>query len=148
MAYENVNVFKLESALNKIDNISYGNIDNLYNKLATDQWQSPIRNRIRTALKEVVSEYMAIQKEIRNYKLAASLIRNYQQSDDDYKKYVKKTSDAKQKYDKYRYKTNPDSSDEYWKNYYKNKYNEYLSKQKTSINNKNEMKRRIDSLIN
>ena len=53
MAYENISTYKLNSSLNKIDNIKYENINNLKSKLTSDQWGSPIRLRIKTALQEL-----------------------------------------------------------------------------------------------
>lgn len=147
MAYENISTYKLNNALNKIDNINYENINNLKSKLTSDQWGSPIRSRIKTALQDLISEYKAIQKEIKDYKTAAELIKDYQEANDDYDRYVQKANDYRQKYEQYKYKTDLDANDEYWKNHYKNKYNEYMNMKSSAQNSKNQLKNRINNLI-
>lgn len=148
MAYEKVNVSRLESALNKIDNINHDKVDNLISKLQTDQWQSPSRKRIITALKVITSETKAIENDIKRYKTVAQYIKNYQDFDTNYKRYISEARIAKQNYEKYQYKANPNATDEYLKRYYRNRYNEYLSKQSSALNSRNQIINKINNLIN
>ena len=147
MAYENINIDKLESAFNKIDDIDYEKISNLKTKLTSDQWGSPICGRIKTALQDVINEYKAIQKKIENYKAATELIKEYQEASKDYDTYVQKADECKEKYESYKNKTDPNSIDEYWKKYYEDKYNSYINDQTIVQNSKEQLKNRIDNLI-
>lgn len=87
MAYEKINVSNLKKALNKIDDINYENINSLSGKLTDNEWGSPIRGRIKTALNVIVNEYKNIQKKINNYKTACNYIDEYQKLAADIKSY-------------------------------------------------------------
>ena len=147
MAYENVNTLKLNSALNKIDNINYEKINDLKSKLTNDQWGSPIRLRIKTALQDLINEYKIIQKEIENYKTATDYIRDYQKEDDDYKRYTRKADSCWSSYRSYDSISEPTDYDISCANYYRRMYYEYSSKASEAQNNKNRLKIKIDNLI-
>lgn len=87
MAYENINVNKLRSALNKIDDINSSSLESLNNKLSSSEWSGGIVNRIKTATKKDISEIKEIQKKINNYKTACNYMEEYQDLDDDIKSY-------------------------------------------------------------
>lgn len=87
MAYENINVNNLRRALNKIDNISSSNFENIIDKLSGSEWSGGMVNRIKAATNKDVSEIKEIQKKIKNYKTACDYIEEYQDLDDDIKRY-------------------------------------------------------------
>lgn len=147
MAYESISTYKLNSSLNKIDNIKYENINELKSKLTSDQWGSPIRLRIKTALQELINEYKVIQKEIENYKVAADYIKEYQKEDDNYKRYTRQADSYWSSYQSYSSISEPTEIDISWASYYRSMYYKYNRMASESQNNKNRLEIKIDSLI-
>lgn len=147
MAYENININSLDTALNSIDNISDSQISNNMNSITINDWQSPVRINIVNALSAAIEEYKIIQMNIEICKTIASLIRSYKEQDEEYERYSSKANEYKRKYEKYKYKTNLDANEEYWKQHYKNKYNEYVNKKSSSASGKSEIQNKIDSKV-
>ena len=147
MAYENININSLDTALNRVDNISESQISNNMKSITINDWQSPIRINIVNALSAAVEEYKIIQTDIEICKTIASLIRSYKEQDEEYERYSSKANEYKRKYEKYRYKTNLDANEEYWKQHYKNKYNEYVNKKSSSASGKSEIQNKINSEV-
>lgn len=131
MAFQNCNVNKLKSALNKVDNISYDKLNNLINDISFSEWTSPSERRIIEAIKEIISEYKTIQKKINNYKKASEYIEEYKDLESDY-------DSDRNKVDKYKSKLK--NCDENDIEYYNNKIDSYNNR----ISNK---KQKMDSLV-
>ena len=114
MAYESVNVSKLRSSLNKIDDIKSSNFSDVINSIDASKWSGGIVNRIKTALKKDVSEIKEIQKKINNYKTACNYIEEYKDLDDNNKlnSYKTNLSNYNKKLNSYRNEMKSYTSDD------------------------------------
>lgn len=84
MAYENIDVNKLKTALSTINNINNSKIDSLVQKMDSEQWQSPVRSRLQTALSNISKQYASLKKDIDTYKEIANHIEKYNRAKSDY----------------------------------------------------------------
>ena len=84
MAYENIDVNKLKTALSTINNINNSKIDNLVQRMDSEQWQSPVRSRLQTALSNISKQYASLKKDIDTYKEIANYIEKYKHAKSDY----------------------------------------------------------------
>lgn len=141
MAFQNCNVNKLQSALNKVDNINYEKIENLIDSLNYNDWESKSNGRIKSALREIVNEYKSIQKKISNYKEASNYIEEYQELENDYNNY-------RQKVNKYKDKLNDCDKNDLMYNSYNNKLDSYNSKVSNSKARMTELMQKISNLVN
>ena len=148
MAYDGVNVSKLERALNQIDDINAEKLIELCNNLDEDGWKSSVRKRIKDALLEVAKQYKEIQSKVNVYKSVVASIDEYKTAADNYEKYSNKLADAKKKYEKYNSIASPNSSDEYWKKYYKQKCDEYSKEKSNYSSDKSRFQTKINNLMN
>lgn len=131
MAFQNCNVNKLNSALNKIDNISYDKLNSLVNDISFNEWTSPSEKRIITAVNLIIEEYKKIQKKINNYKQACEYIEEYKELESGYDSDRKKVS---------KYEKKLKDCDEKDIEYYNNKLDSYNA----SVLN---TKKKMDSLV-
>lgn len=145
MAYENINTNSLNNALDKLDNIDANKINNIVTSLNYNEWQSPFRGHIINALSDILDEYRKIKKKKARFETISSLVKSYKEQDDDYNRYTIKVNEYRRKYEQYKYKTDLDANDEYWKRYYKNKYDEYIGKQSTASTGKTKIQNKINS---
>lgn len=141
MAYENVNVYKLDNALNKLDNINADKVKNLISSIQSEQWQSLSRVKIISALNVIISEINAIQKEIKTYKTVASYIEEYKEVENDVDNYDSKLSSYKKKLDRV------DEDDSWSKDYYQDKVDSYESKLSSKRSRLNTIKNKINNLM-
>lgn len=137
MAYENIDVNKLNSALEKLDNINSDSLANLKNNLTSDQWESTVRTRITTAMTTLLKEYDTLTEDIENSKNIKVKIKKYQDIKEEYDSLAKDKNNYWSKYEQYKKMYNNAESNK--KNIYLNKknfyYNKYL-KAKSEYNSK------------
>ena len=108
MAYENVNINKMRSALNKLDNIksSSAKLDKLLEDLNPFwgiTWDSVTKQKIEDALITTKACYNQIEKIIDNGKLIANDIKEYQDLKDDNDDYARKIKNLKNQKKLYSY---------------------------------------------
>lgn len=98
MSYDKINYRKLKSAFNSIDNISGKKITNLKNDISKSDWDSPICNRVKTAMDTLEKEYSNLKSKIDNYKKSLSYIKDYQDAKEKYENYSDKETENYNKY--------------------------------------------------
>lgn len=92
MAYENVNINKLNNSLNSLENIKYNKnaLKKVASSLNASNWSENSRLRIKTALEEIDSIYENIEQYIEDCKQAAMCIQEYKELDNQNKQYQSK----------------------------------------------------------
>ena len=79
MKLENCNELKLQYALDYIKDINCSDIENLANKVLSDEWQSCSNKKISSALKSLASEYKEIKAKASKYQGAVSKLNQYKE---------------------------------------------------------------------
>lgn len=90
MAYENININSLRSALNKIDDINSSDFSNLVGKINGSEWSGSVVNHIKAAIEKDISEIKEIQNKIENYKTVCIYIEEYKNLDNNVNSYNSK----------------------------------------------------------
>lgn len=139
MSYDKINYKKLKSSFNSIDNISNSKITNLKGDILKSEWDSPICDRVKTAIVSLEKEYLNLKKKISNYKKTLPYIETYQDAKNKYDEYSNKENQNYKDYLEYRSKYNEAVDDDALKPAYKikmeyhcNKYNDYKTKKNTA----------------
>lgn len=142
MAYENVNINKLISSINSIDNINSNKneLKKVANSLNASNWSENSRVRIKNALEEMVDVYEDIEKYLEKCKTAADYIEQYKELDSKNKQYQNKVDSNNKKIKSAG--GNDDISD------LENKVFSYKNNIAANNTRKNNLKEKINSLIN
>lgn len=143
MAYENINVYKLKSSLNKIDNISSSKITSLANNLSVNHWSGASRGRIKIALDKLASEYGEITKETKRFKTVADYIDEYKDLEKQNDTYNRKITYYKALLLMYL-----DESQAYQREQTKRKIQECKNRISNNNSRKNQLVNQINNLIN
>lgn len=170
MAYENININSLRSALNKIDDINSSDFSNLVGKINGSEWSGSVVNHIKGAIEKDISEIKEIQNKIENYKTVCIYIEEYKNLDNNVNSYNSKLKHYQNDKTTYTNKLNkhrtklrnyPPNEPEINKKYTRNKISEYTkkinkvnsdisdinSKLQSATSRKQTLKSSIDSLI-
>ncbi len=142
MAYENVSVAKLQNSLQAIDQVMTNRkeLERISNSLSASNWSGESRKRIKDAIDKTIEEYKKIDKYIERCKEAASYIAEYKEIDNKNKTYQAKV-DSKNRQIK-RAKEDDDTSS------IKNEVQRYKNNISSNNLRKQELKNKIDNLIN
>ena len=141
MAYENIDVNKLKTALSTINNINNSKIDNLVQRMDSEQWQSPVRSRFQTALSNISKQYASLKKDIDTYKEIANYIEKYKHAKSDYDR----LNDNVNYYNNKLNSLDENSSFyEYNKNYFKSKLDSNVLARNNARVSMNEIEKKIN----
>lgn len=81
MAYENVNITKLKSALTDcLNTLDYKLSNSIIEGLTDDVWSGKAKANLVTALSKIIDDYKEIEEKINSYLATVSAIENYQNS--------------------------------------------------------------------
>ena len=145
MAYKDINVSKLESALKSLDDINNKSLSDLKGKISSSDWGGNVRGKVTDALGVLAKEYDDLSKDIEKFKNIKDKIKKYQHTKKDCDDYEADKSKYWGKYEYYKKKYTNAQDDDINKNYYKNQRDYYWNKY---INTKNNYESTSNTLNN
>ncbi len=142
MAYESVNVNSLANSLNEIDNIKLNakKLQDLLGQMTYEGWGGNTKPKIKSSINKMSKLCDEINDYISKYKQAANYIREYQELDEQNDKYNSKINNENRKI-----RQADDGEDTSAQEDSIKKYKGNIS---SNNSKKNELKRKIENLIN